>query len=551
VSPGFIKEYNDDPQLSQSHLSRVRDVNEDNRMTAPAVVILTDPARCELGDADVLLKALLQVQQLGNAGVPASQAFCDHPAAAREFIDAYSKIYPELQQQSSDLPLPEHLYSMVADGRFGPLVTPTTGETAKPAEAAQLYPLYVLSLGAPEALLQALQHNSLAKNNIRILEITPVEPPNTEFVPVSEAVTSEPVARSSWLEDSSSARQNEIGDASPLESLSASEPLKLDGVEVNLDDIQGDTNNGQTGPVQNVSTFDTPAPAIVHVVPVGPVIVDAGGRPSHAGETTPAGNVGAASAAVQLPPVAVVALEPVQETHNPSPIEPSGVIGPGLGQTSSPPLIDEVPPPASPTDHGQSPGSEADPLETPTTTGQESGMQPDATSGDQSPVVDDGVDDSPPSNGLPDPAEVIAASDPTIEEEAGASHASYADPGEDVHYPPAGNFAGGNDLPYALPAEHVPDAELFEGPIGLPTRADVVDLEALFSDLGALVGASSPVVEEFDFSLLRALQSGGPHSGPFSSSGQNGPAPPQHDTPDGDPDDAHHETLTTIHDTDL
>ena len=51
-------------------------------MTNPAVVILTDAASCELADPDALLQALVEVQQLNNAGVPASQAFCDHPTAA-------------------------------------------------------------------------------------------------------------------------------------------------------------------------------------------------------------------------------------------------------------------------------------------------------------------------------------------------------------------------------------------------------------------------------------------------------------------------------------
>jgi hypothetical protein len=168
-------------------------------MTNPAVVILTDPARCQLAGAETLMQALLQVQQLSNAGVPASQAFCDHPTAAMEFIEAYSKAYPALQLQTSDLPLPQHLYSLVADGRLNPLPPAITAETAKLEQAGQHYPLYVLSLGAPEALMQALQHNNLAKSSIRVLEIAPIEQERAEPVSVAEAVAAAPLARSSWL----------------------------------------------------------------------------------------------------------------------------------------------------------------------------------------------------------------------------------------------------------------------------------------------------------------------------------------------------------------
>jgi hypothetical protein len=53
-------------------------------MSNPAVVILTDPAQCQLADAETLVQVLLQVQQLNAEGVPSSQTFCDHPAAAMD-----------------------------------------------------------------------------------------------------------------------------------------------------------------------------------------------------------------------------------------------------------------------------------------------------------------------------------------------------------------------------------------------------------------------------------------------------------------------------------
>jgi hypothetical protein len=209
-------------------------------MSNPAVVILTDPARCQLAEAETLVQALLQVQQLNEAGVPASQTFCDHPAAAMEFIEAYSKAYPALQLETSDLPLPQHLHSMVADGRLSPLRPVEAVETAKPEQSGQLYPLYVLSLGAPEALIQALQHNSLAKSSIRVLEIAPIEHANAEPVSVAEAVAAAPLARSSWLPESSRVPERGDEDAPGTGSLTENQ-VELSNVEDDLDRIQIDS----------------------------------------------------------------------------------------------------------------------------------------------------------------------------------------------------------------------------------------------------------------------------------------------------------------------
>ena len=70
-------------------------------MSNRAVVILTEPEHCELAGADVLTQAMLQLQQLNNAGLTVSQTFCDHPAAAMKFIEAYAKAFPELQRSAA------------------------------------------------------------------------------------------------------------------------------------------------------------------------------------------------------------------------------------------------------------------------------------------------------------------------------------------------------------------------------------------------------------------------------------------------------------------
>jgi hypothetical protein len=186
-------------------------------MTSPAVVILTEPTHCELADADTLVQALLQAQQLSQAGVPVSQAFCDHPAEAMKFIDAYAKAYPELQLQSSDLPVPEHLYSMLADGRLNALQAPDSRPDAtKLEDASRLQPLFVLSLGAPEILMQALRDKGFANKDIQVVEIAPVENLDSDRLSVSEAVAVRTVAGPSWLAERTAESRAEDQELLPL-----------------------------------------------------------------------------------------------------------------------------------------------------------------------------------------------------------------------------------------------------------------------------------------------------------------------------------------------
>jgi hypothetical protein len=214
-------------------------------MTSPAVVILTEPERCDLADADALVEALLQVQRLGQAGMSVSQTLCDHPADAMKFIDAYAKAYPELQLQSSELPVPEQLYSMIADGRLSALQAPVSRpDAAKLDDAGRLQPLYVLSLGAPEILMQALQDNRLANNAIRLVEVAPVEDPNGERLSVAEAVSSRAVVSSSWNVEESAEFHADERALLPLEDVD-SQPLKLDTVEPDLDHIVIDGEKDQ------------------------------------------------------------------------------------------------------------------------------------------------------------------------------------------------------------------------------------------------------------------------------------------------------------------
>lgn len=520
--------------------------NEDYHMTSPAVVILTDPARCQLGDADVLLKALLQVQQLGSAGVPASQAFCDHPAAAREFVDAYSKAYPELQQQSSDLPLPEHLYSMVADGRFGPLPATNAGDPSKPGESAQSYPLYVLSLGAPESLMQAIQHNSLANSSIRVLEIAPIEHSRTESVTVAEAVAQEPAARSSWQAESPNASLKDDEEALSPEAL-AGDPFKLESVEIDLNQVQLDRHEAKTSSAQPAPA-PGPEPAIIQILPNGGGVEAGAIRTGHANEVVLAGNRGDASPDVQPAPASVAALAPASEASSTSATESAVVTGPSLEPREPVPNA----PPVPPVDEGQSTGDVASPPDG--SVGEQiSSQPPDDGLSDEIPAADiSDIENSPPSGAL-SAEEPIAAASLGAEDGPVALHpSSFAEPGEDVAYPPSGNFAWDDNLSYPIPAELMPDTASFEDIFGSPASADVVDLEALCSDLRASIDASIQV-EKFDLSLLRALQSGGPDSSDFPASPTmlHDAVPRYREMPDPDQDEAPDQILTTVHDTDL
>ncbi|MGH6898316.1 MAG: nucleoside hydrolase-like domain-containing protein, partial [Geminicoccaceae bacterium] len=245
-------------------------------MTSRTVVILTEPERCELADADTLVQAVLQIQQLNKAGLGGSQTFCDHPAAAVRFIEAYAKAYPELQLRSSDLPPPEQLYSIIADGRVMPLQGAAAPDIANTGEAGQLYPLYVLSLGAPDALMQALQHNRFAKSDIQVVEIAPIESSGSEPVSVAEAVAHEPHSGSSWGAEGS-AELGHNGELLPLEELSSSGPLKLASVEVNLDHIQVDRGHDQKDPY--IPVLDEPATVAVVAPPATGPVGAAGGGP--------------------------------------------------------------------------------------------------------------------------------------------------------------------------------------------------------------------------------------------------------------------------------
>jgi hypothetical protein len=520
-------------------------------MTSRAVIILTEPEQCELAGPDVLVQAMLEVQQLSKAGLAGSQAFCDHPAAAMKFIEAYTKAYPELQLRSSDLPPPEQLYSIVADGRVMPLRAPATLEGAKPGEASQLYPLYVLSLGAPDALMRALQHNSFAKSDIQLVEIPPVEGSDAGSVSVADAVAHD--RRSSWRAETSAEGEPEDDDTFPSGERVASDSLKLDSVEVDLDRIQLDRRNGQEDHYDR--TLNEPAPAVVVMPPASALPADPdGGTPVSSTGTT--GSI-ASDLSTSTTPVSAAALEP----GGTSPSLAPGGTSPSVGQAGVLPDTSAIAPTGDP-------GSPAEPAEGGETPAEASGGGETPASGDIDAPKDPAKVETDPgdvgSHGTPDvaagPGNVPTAPEEASEPETRAhdqmpgrtESQSFPDLGGDIAYPPNASFALAGDVNYPLPGG-TGLGGLLDGFFDRSGDGDVVDLEAMFGGLFEPLGASTAALEELDVRLMgargesrRAADDGaGPDGAPAAS------APPYADRSEADREDAGPERLPVAHDLDI
>jgi hypothetical protein len=506
-------------------------------MTGRAVVIMTDPARCELGDTDVLVQAVLQVQQLSEAGSAPSQAFCDHPAAAMKFIEAYAKAYPELQLRSSDLPAPEALYSIVADGRVMPLQAPAAPEAARTGEAGQLYPLYVLSLGAPDALVQALQHNRFIKSDIQVVEIAPLDDSRTESVSVAEAVAHEPLTRSFWRDAAAAEPDHDEEEFFAPEALASSDRLKLASVEVNLDHIQVEDDYKD----RYDSVMGQPEMAPVVTPPAAAPVLDAGGSPTSSAGGMSGGSVTASDSGAR----------PVLEAATQSAATSATTPEPG-SLSPSPPAIaapvpvageEKIPEAAAGVDASEDSAavdedatSRDSPEHTETPDGDHEEDGGEETSGgadvrEDPTVVADGAVVDPPAAGTTESGE----------EPPRISITSFDAPGEDVRYPPTGCFAMDDDVSYSAPAGSGPGLDILEDLFG-SGECEIVDLKAVLAGLPDAAGALGPQV---------------PNVGPGPVRGFNeSPAPqvvalPDADGPSPDPEDAWHERSPAVHDLDI
>ncbi len=165
-------------------------------MSNPAIVLMTDPSRCSLGDVHYLMQALREMQQMGEHAVP--QAFCDHPAAAKDFIEAYAHAYPQLVLQDGGIPTPDHLQSLIASGQIGALGQPPElapfggqapfgGPKTTEQSSSSGFPIVVLTLGSSQVLIDAMQQSPAMKDSIRLIDIAP-EGADSLPVSIAEAV---------------------------------------------------------------------------------------------------------------------------------------------------------------------------------------------------------------------------------------------------------------------------------------------------------------------------------------------------------------------------
>jgi hypothetical protein len=459
-----------------------------------------------------------------------------------KFIQAYAKAYPELQLRAADLPLPEQLYSIIADGRIMPLKASMTPETAKPGEATQLYPLYVLSLGTPDALMQAVQHNGFAKSDIKFVEIAPLDESDAQTASVADAVAHD--GRAGWRTETLADRDLGDDDAFASTERAAGDSLKLDSVEVNLDHIEVDRKESQVGHYDRA--LDDPAPTIVVPPPASGTAQDVGaGAPisligavpggSAAGEstlTTAAISVGLEGGTWPSPPPGVASLLAADASILPDASVAALVDAGGAGAEEVPGGLAAPSDPAPAGDDGPegTPDSSPDPGEL--------YAEPDPHALPE-PMLEGGSDDAP---------------EPEIVDRAGSSSGrdrpSYGDPGGDVLYPPAASFAMDDDVSYplpdgiALPLLHA----LFDG----STDGEVVDLEAMFEGLSPPPGASAVVLDDLD---LRLLGKHGASSYITDNAGGPSPAPDAsvsyHDGSASDQEDAGHERLPVSNELDI
>jgi hypothetical protein len=391
-------------------------------MSSPAIVLMTDPSRCSLGDVHHLVQALLEIQQMGEHAMP--QAFCDHPAAARDFIDAYANAYPQLVLEDREIPTPGHLHSLITTGQVGPLGRPPElappDDVQRPAEqnGTNAFPIVVLTLGNSQMLLDALQQSPTMRESIRLIEVGE-ERPDALSVSIADAVAIRGLDGEPWEHDRS-------------------------GMELPvLDDIAGD------------SKTDLPSVALhddqmnLDVVETAEVSSSEPSDYQHDVEPQP-GPVAPPATPVQPAPVAVA--EPAAEPALPG----DSLAGPTVeavlettpqAATAWPSDTELVEPIAEP--QAQAPDDTASAGD---------GQDPQPSTGSAGEDVDPGEDDPAEDGGVPedhDAPEKKAERKADAAEEATRSALDQ----DDVYYPPVGSLIAGADVLYpALDQESAPGA---------------------------------------------------------------------------------------------
>jgi hypothetical protein len=389
----------------------------------PAIVLLTDPAQCGLGDVHNLVEALLEIQQMGEHATP--QAFCDHPAAAREFMTAYADAYPKLVLESQAIPTPDHLQSLITNGQIGPLAQPqdmaSLDEAWRPPEQNGLnaFPLMVLTLGQPQALLDVLEQNQLIKKSISLIDIAPEAASDSMPVSIAEAVaTRGRGVEGLWDDAGASGGRLELDEVDRAARPEASDPMLRDD-QMSLDTVEPVSPPSVAPPIyygelERQSEAPTASPP-AQAQPAGQAEQHAESpRPQESPETKPTAELTEAPA--QAP---VNAGWPASSTPTPAEAVPNEAVSDGTVPDGTVP--DDADDGADP-DDGEEPHDD---------------KQAKAPSGD----------DAAPE--VEDKAPLAAGRAPSARE-------------DDVHYAPVGTLIAGDDVPYPAADDHDAPAGLWE-----------------------------------------------------------------------------------------
>jgi len=245
-------------------------------MSNPAIVLMTDPSRCNLGDVQYLVQALLEMQQMGQHAIP--QAFCDHPEAAGAFIDAYAHAYPQLVLEDREIPTPDHLHSLISTGQIGGLGRPAelapSRDLQPPAEpnGTNGLPIVMLTLGSSQALLDALQQAPAIRESIRLIDVGQ-ERADALPLAIADAVATRGLDGEPWEHERSRTERPEL-DEIPGASKADFASLALHDDQMSLDVVetaemsssepaydQGDEH--EPDPVEPPAAAAKPAPAAV------------------------------------------------------------------------------------------------------------------------------------------------------------------------------------------------------------------------------------------------------------------------------------------------
>jgi hypothetical protein len=229
---------------------------------------MTDPSRCSLGDVHHLVQALLEMQQMGQHAIP--QAFCDHPEAAGDFVDAYAHAYPQLVLEDREIPTPDHLHSLISSGQIGALGRPPepapADELQPPAEpnGTNALPIVMLTLGSSQVLLDALQQAPAIRESIRLIDVGQ-ERADTLSVTIADAVAIRGLDGETWQHARSEMDRIELDDI-PGASKAGLASLVLHDDQMSLDVVETAEVNREPSAYDHggepaPGAFEAPAPA--------------------------------------------------------------------------------------------------------------------------------------------------------------------------------------------------------------------------------------------------------------------------------------------------